>query len=90
MIVNKQITVKGNVQGVYFRATAKSVAQKMGIVGYVKNLPNRDVFLEIEGLPTMLEQFVAWCRVGPSLADVSELVLNNGPVKGYHSFEIER
>jgi acylphosphatase len=39
----------GQVQGVGFRATAQHLARKLGLAGWVKNLPNGTVELVVEG-----------------------------------------
>ncbi|MGB9635062.1 MAG: acylphosphatase [Candidatus Micrarchaeia archaeon] len=42
MILAK-IIAKGRVQGVFYRATVREIANKIGVGGYVRNLPNGDV-----------------------------------------------
>lgn len=44
-----RIIVKGKVQGVCFRATAKQVATELGYVGYVRNLPTGEVEIGLKG-----------------------------------------
>jgi acylphosphatase len=39
----------GNVQGVGFRATARSIAQRHGVTGWVRNDPDESVLLEVQG-----------------------------------------
>ena len=41
--------VSGRVQGVFYRATAKQVAEELGISGYAKNLANGEVEVEATG-----------------------------------------
>ena len=38
-----RLTIKGKVQGVFYRATAKDVADLLGIKGWVRNLPDNNV-----------------------------------------------
>ena len=40
------IIIKGKVQGVFFRASTKAVADQLGVRGIFKNEPNGDVFIE--------------------------------------------
>jgi len=62
------ILYKGRVQGVGFRYTAEMIAIKIGIKGWVKNLPNGDVEIVAEGprdgLDDMIEQ-IGKSVVGP-------------------------
>jgi len=82
------ITIKGRVQGVWFRATTKQKALEFGIKGYVKNLLNQNVFIEAEGNPDQLQQFLVWCKNGPPLAHVEEVVTKDNIIQHYTTFEI--
>lgn len=44
-----QIVFSGRVQGVGFRYEAMLIAEKLCLTGFVKNLPNGDVYMEIQG-----------------------------------------
>jgi len=82
------ITVKGKVQGVFYRASTKAVADQLGIRGTVKNQPDGDVFIEAEGEPALLDMFLDWCKEGPEDAEVSALESHEGELKNYRNFEI--
>ena len=88
--VHKEITVKGNVQGVFFRASAKQVADKLGITGQVKNLPDGNVWIAAESEEPAMETFIAWCRLGPPQALVTGLQLIEAPLQHYKDFEVVR
>ena len=49
MIKHLDITVKGKVQGVFYRASTKAVADQLGVKGYIRNEPNGDVSIAAEG-----------------------------------------
>ena len=49
MLKAYHIFFEGRVQGVGFRYTARSIAKQIGLLGYVKNLPNGNVEMYIEG-----------------------------------------
>lgn len=82
------ITVKGKVQGVFYRASTKAVADQLGIRGTVKNQPDGDVFIEAEGEPAMLDMFLDWCKEGPENAEVSVIESHEGQLKNYRNFEV--
>ena len=44
-----KITFSGRVQGVGFRYEAWIIAEKLGLTGFAENLPNGDVYMEIQG-----------------------------------------
>ncbi len=87
-MLHKEIVVKGMVQGVYFRATARSVAVRMGLTGAVKNLPDGHVWIVAEGPQAAMEEFISWCRIGPSGSKVTGLDISDGPLQHYTDFNI--
>jgi acylphosphatase len=82
------ILVKGKVQGVFFRASTKAVADQLGVKGLVKNFPSGDVYIEAEGDDFSLESFLEWCHEGPLQASVQNVEVVEGEVKNYRNFEI--
>lgn len=48
----------GRVQGVFFRATARDIAKRMGIKGTVRNLQDGSVEIVAEATKEVLEEFV--------------------------------
>jgi len=88
--IHKEITVKGKVQGVFFRASAKQIADQLGVAGRVRNLPDGSVWIAAESGEPAMEAFIAWCRQGPPLARVTGVQLVDAPLQHYETFEIER
>ncbi len=88
MIEHIKLTVKGRVQGVWFRANTKEQANNIGVKGFVKNLVNGDVYIEAEGIQEQLQLFVIWCKKGPRLAYVSEVIEQHADPKHFTCFEI--
>jgi acylphosphatase len=86
--VHKEIIVKGKVQGVFFRASTKEAADRLGIDGQVKNLRDGSVWIAAEGEEGIMEAFIAWCRQGPPRASVSGLQLTEAPLQHYKGFEV--
>ena len=50
--------VSGNVQGVGFRASVKSLAESVGVVGFVRNLENGSVEICAQGQKENLDQLL--------------------------------
>lgn len=88
MIRHLDITVKGKVQGVFYRKSTKAVADQLGVRGFVKNEPNGDVFIAAEADDTTLEMFMDWCNEGPQDAVVTSVETNEGDLKNYRNFEV--
>ncbi len=83
------ITVSGLVHGVSFRYYAREQAQALGVVGFIKNMSNDAVYIEVEGEGRAVDKFLDWCKQGPALARVEGLEAHEGKFKGYHEFKIE-
>lgn len=47
--VRRRVIYSGHVQGVYFRATAQELARRRALVGFVRNLRDGSVELEVQG-----------------------------------------
>ena len=86
--VHMNITVTGKVQGVGFRFSARTIAQSLGLKGFVKNLYDGSVYLEAEGPDYKIEQLIHWCHQGPNYARVNNVRVEEGEVQGYSYFEI--
>lgn len=84
------IRISGLVQGVYFRASTKEVADSLGIHGFVRNEPDGSVYVEAEGEDQNLSAFLEWCGRGPSRAEVDSCRVNEGALQSYERFVIER
>lgn len=68
------IHVQGRVQGVFFRAMAKTQAESRGLVGWAENKPDGSVEMVAQGDEKNLNTFVAWCRKGPPAAEVTQVI----------------
>jgi acylphosphatase len=84
------IKITGNVQGVYFRGSARDKADTLGIVGFVQNQNDGSVYIEAEGSSADLSAFIIWCKIGPPRAQVMTFVIEDQPEKEYVGFEIRR
>ncbi len=84
------ITIRGKVQGVWYRASAQEAAKRLGLTGFVRNLSDGGVYAEAEGPEAVLQDFVNWCRRGPQFAQVEEVQVVEAPLQGFESFEVRR
>jgi acylphosphatase len=67
------IKVFGLVQGVFFRYTTRKIARRLGLTGYVKNMPDGSVFIEAEGPKDKLNELLKFSNVGPKNAQVDHV-----------------
>ena len=71
----RRFTVRGRVQGVWFRDSTRRQAQQLSISGSAVNLPNGEVEVLAYGASAALDELAAWLESGPPLARVSELLV---------------
>lgn len=84
----KRFTVKGRVQGVWFRDSTRQQARSLGIKGHAINLPNGDVEVLAIGEPEALQNLAQWLQSGPPLARVSEVIQDEAESSGAEDFTI--
>lgn len=89
MIKRALIRVHGRVQGVFFRHSAREKARELNITGFARNEEDSAVYIEAEGEENALEQFIAWCRIGPELAKVEKIEISySDELKHFNDFSI--
>ncbi|WP_224983377.1 acylphosphatase [Geomonas agri] len=74
MKIRASLIVRGRVQGVAFRHHTARTAQQLGVSGWVRNLSDGSVEACFEGEEADVLAMVQWCRRGPELARVDELI----------------
>lgn len=89
-MIAKGIRCSGKVQGVFFRATTKSIAEDLGVFGWVKNESDGTVLIHAEGELAQLDQLIQWCKEGPEYASVSEVKTWDKEPGGFSDFDIRR
>lgn len=72
-MTTKQVFYEGRVQGVGFRYTTKQIAMGFDVTGWVKNLPDGRVELQVEGEPDDVADF---------LEDLEENSVLTGNIRG--------
>ncbi len=73
--VRRVVRVEGHVQGVGYRVNARREAERLGIDARPVNLDDGSVRIDVAGSREAVDAFVAWCREGPRLADVSRVTV---------------
>jgi acylphosphatase len=80
--------VDGHVQGVWFRASADREAARLGISGSAENRYDGSVELVAEGDEPAVDQFVAWAKVGPPRAVVTDVRVTAEEPRGERGFRV--
>lgn len=82
--------VKGKVQGVFYRATAKKIADKLKLTGWIRNTKDDDVEISATGDEEQLHQFINWCKQGPEKANVEDVIVTEETETPFEEFKIIR
>jgi acylphosphatase len=80
--------VSGKVQGVWYRATSKEQAEKLGISGWAKNLPDGRVEIFACGESQQLDTLFQWLHQGPPLAKVEQCTREDLAWHHYEGFDV--
>ena len=88
--IRAHVFISGKVQGVFYRSSCAREAGRLGLRGWVRNLPDERVEAIFEGNRTNVEGIISWCRRGPKAAKVEGLELEYGEATGeFEAFEIK-
>jgi acylphosphatase len=87
-VIRRRVLVSGQVQGVLFRDTCRSEAQRLGVAGWVRNLYDGRVEAVFEGEPRAVDRMVAWAHRGPRHAIVQGVEVIDEEPEGLGGFEI--
>lgn len=83
-----RLTASGQVQGVFFRASTRQEARRLGVTGWVRNMADGAVQAEAQGSAEAVEALIAFCRRGPGSATVTALRVEDlDPVADERAFE---
>lgn len=80
--------VSGLVQGVWFRAATEEQATRLGLTGWVRNLPDGRVEVLGCGAREQVLALCEWLKHGPTRAKVSGLTVEELEWKDYGQFVI--
>lgn len=83
---SKHLVVHGRVQGVFFRASACSRAEDLGVAGWVRNRDDGTVEMIVEGDDDAVDHMVSWARRGPAGADVTGVDVADADPAGHRGF----
>jgi len=68
--VTRRFRITGKVQGVYFRHSTRKEAERLGLVGVARNLPDGSVEVVAQGAREAVDALRQWLTHGPSMARV--------------------
>ena len=86
--VGRRVTVEGQVQGVFFRETARRKATEAGVAGWITNRSDGKVEAVFEGSREAVDELVEFCREGPTAATVEGIDVREQEPEGLTGFDV--
>lgn len=87
-VIRRRVVVRGRVQGVWFRESARQRAEQLGIAGWVRNNRDGTVEAEVEGGADDVAVLVSWLRLGPPQARVEAMDVDELSPTGERGFRV--
>ncbi len=84
------LVIKGKVQGVFYRANTKKIANEKGITGWVQNTKDGNVEITASGSQPALDSFIDWCYKGPARAKVTSVKITEKEAETFGEFTLKR
>jgi acylphosphatase len=81
------LVITGRVQGVFYRASMRTEADRLGVRGWVRNADDGTVHAHVEGAAAEVDELVDWARQGPPKAQVDDVHASVADVVGAAGFE---
>jgi acylphosphatase len=75
MAVRARLTIRGRVQGVWYRGSMQEEATRLRVSGWVRNQPDGSVAAETQGERAAVDALVAWAHEGPPGARVTDVAV---------------
>jgi acylphosphatase len=82
-----RLVIHGRVQGVFYRDSMRSEAQRLGIAGWVCNRSNGTVEAAVHGESAAVDAIVRWAQRGPQHARVERVDIAPDE-DSYNSFDV--
>ena len=85
-IIARHLSIRGRVQGVWYRESMRQAAEAQGAAGWVRNRQDGSVEALVEGEIEVVEALITWAWQGPPAARVDEVVVTDAAASGLGEF----
>jgi acylphosphatase len=82
------VNVRGRVQGVFFRDSAREQAEAQNVAGWVANRSDGTLEAVLEGSRDQVDAMIAFLKSGPPRADVEDVEVRDEDPEGLSGFEV--
>jgi len=87
-VVRRRLVIHGRVQGVFFRDTLRTLAERQRVAGWARNTPEGTVETVLEGEEDAVARLIAFAREGPEGARVERVDEHDEEPQGLSGFSI--
>ena len=87
-LVRRRLLVRGRVQGVFFRDSARQRARHEGVAGWARNREDGALEVVLEGPRPAVDRVAAFCETGPPQASVRGVEAHSEEPEGLTGFEV--
>lgn len=78
MQITRHLSLRGRVQGVFFRESMSREAIQRGIRGWVRNRRDGSLEAMLQGEASQVQAVIDWARRGPPAAQVTNIEISDG------------
>lgn len=85
--IAQRVSVRGRVQGVFFRDSVQQRASEAGLRGWIRNCDDGSVEAVVQGPAAAVAELIEYCRHGPPRARVEKVEVGDAAVEpraGFH------
>lgn len=88
-IVRVRILIEGKLQGMNFRYKTQDEAKALELVGFVRNLSDGRIEIEVQGEQPNVDKMLDWCQEEPHSSQIKSILYRyDEPNKGYTDFMV--
>jgi len=87
--VRLRVLIEGRLQGANFRLNTQQQADKLGLVGFIRNLSDGRIEIEVQGQENKVEQLLQWCQEEPHGGQIKSILFRyDEPINRYSEFSV--
>ena len=87
--VRVRILIDGRLQAMNFRFNAQREANKLGLVGFIRNLSDGRIEIEAQGPEDKVQKILDWCQEEPHGRQIHNILFRyDEPVNRYADFSV--
>ena len=84
-----RILIEGRLQRMNFRLQTQQQAQKLDLVGFIRNLSDGRIEIEVQGEENKIEEMLQWCQQEPHNSQIRSILYRlEEPTKNYTDFAV--